>query len=105
MSKMIGQNPCEDKVSINHVLYIKKIRINNSKTVSILKMITKYQLPSKTEHFLLSYILREANQSYGKLSIHRLKVPNINLTLQRSFQNTAIFTTALSEFQKLSTNS
>lgn len=48
MSKMIGQNPCEDKVSINHVLYIKKIRINNSKTVSILKMITKYQLPSKT---------------------------------------------------------
>ena len=68
-------------------------------------MITKYQLPSKTEHFLLSYILREANQSYGKLSIHRLKVPNINLTLQRSFQNTAIFTTALSEFQKLSTKS
>ena len=46
MSKMIGQNPCEDKVSINHGLYIKKIRINNSKTVSILKMLTKCQLPS-----------------------------------------------------------
>ena len=42
MSKMIGQNPCEDKISINHGLYIKKIRINNSKTVSILKMLTKY---------------------------------------------------------------
>lgn len=59
MSKMIGQNSCEDKVSINHVLYIKKIRINNSKTVSILKMLTKCQL----HHFLLRYILREANQS------------------------------------------
>ena len=56
---MIGQNSCEDKVSINHVLYIKKIRINNSKTVSILKMLTKCQF----HHFLLRYILREANQS------------------------------------------